>query len=56
MTLSQILIRSGDGEELEPAKFRSKETGVGAVKGKWPDSEPELKSLKTLLRSRSRSH
>jgi len=34
--------------EPEPAKFRSKGTGVGAIKGKWPAPETDLRSFQTL--------
>jgi len=46
--LYQILVRSGAG--AEPAKFRSKGSGVGAIKGKWPPPEPEseLRSFENL--------
>jgi len=40
--------RSGSGAEPEPAKFRSKEAGIGAIKGKWPDPESELRSFEIL--------
>jgi len=36
------------GTELEPAKFRSKGAGVGAIKGKRPAPEPELISFVNL--------
>jgi len=38
MTYSKLYFRA----EPEPAKFRSKQAGVGAIKGKWPAQEPEL--------------
>jgi len=36
--------------EQEPAKFRSKAAGVGAINGKWPAPEPEseLSSFENL--------
>jgi len=41
---------SGAGAEPEPAKFRLKGAGVGAIKGKWPAPEPksELRSFENL--------
>jgi len=43
-----MLVRSGAGVEPEPAKFRSKGAVVGAIKGKWPAPESELRSFKNL--------
>jgi len=36
------------GAEPQPAKFRTKWSGVGAIKGKWPAPESELRSFENL--------
>jgi len=33
---------------MTPAKFRSKGAGVGAIKGKWPAPESELRNFENL--------
>jgi len=43
------LERSWNGTGDDPAKFKSKGAGIGAIKGKWPDPESELRSFENLV-------